>query len=104
MKLIQSRDNAFFKQLRKLAESGRERRKAGQTLLDGVHLVESYEKIIAPLDTLVVAESALAGGEIADYLAGREVVVLADALMRELGLVEVGRTGVVGMMRGATGV
>lgn len=85
MKLIQSRDNAFFKQLRKLAESGRERRKAGQTLLDGVHLVESYEKIIAPLDTLVVAESALAGGEIADYLAGREVVVLADALMRELG-------------------
>jgi TrmH family RNA methyltransferase len=44
MKLIQSRDNAFFKQLRKLAESGRERRKAGQTLLDGVHLVESYEK------------------------------------------------------------
>ena len=88
MKLIQSRDNAFFKQLRKLAESGRERRKAGQTLLDGVHLVESYEKIIAPLDTLVVAESALAGGEIADYLAGREVVVLADALMRELGLVD----------------
>ena len=26
------------------------------------------------------------------------------SLMRELGLVEVGRTGVVGMMRGATGI
>ena len=44
MKLIQSRDKRLFKQLRKLAESGRERRKAGQTLLDGVHLVEAYEK------------------------------------------------------------
>lgn len=88
MKLIQSRDNAFFKQLRKLAESGRERRKAGLTLLDGVHLVEAYEQAIAVLDTLVVAESALASGEIADYVAGREVVVLADALMRELGLVD----------------
>jgi len=42
MKLIQSRDNPFFKALKRLAESGRERRKTGQTLLDGVHLVEAY--------------------------------------------------------------
>lgn len=88
MKLIQSRDNAFFKQLKRLAESGRERRKAGQTLLDGVHLVEAYEKAIGPLETLVVAESALAGGEVATYVAGREIVVLADTLMRDLGLVD----------------
>ncbi len=88
MKLIQSRDNAFFKQLKKLAESGRERRKAGLTVLDGVHLVEAYEKAFGRLDTLVVAESALAGGEVADYVAGRDVVVLADALMRDLGLVD----------------
>jgi TrmH family RNA methyltransferase len=45
MKLIQSRDNPFFKQLKRLAESGRERRKAGRTLLDGVHLVEAYEAV-----------------------------------------------------------
>ena len=88
MKLIQSRDNAFFKQLKKLAESGRERRKAGQTVLDGVHLVEAYEKAFGRLDTLVVAESALTGGEVADYAAGRDVVALADALMRDLGLVD----------------
>ena len=43
MKRIQSRDNPFFKGLKRLAESGRERRKTGQTLLDGVHLVEAYE-------------------------------------------------------------
>lgn len=88
MKLIQSRDNAFYKQLKKLAESGRERRKTGQTLLDGVHLVESFEAVHGPVETLVVAESALQGGEIAAYVEGRETIVLADALMRELGLVD----------------
>lgn len=88
MKLIQSRDNAFFKQLKRLAESGRERRKTGQTLLDGVHLVEAYEKTFGPLENLIVAESALVSGEIAAYLEGRQAVVLADALMRDLGLVD----------------
>lgn len=86
MKLIQSRYNALFKQLKKLAESGRERRKAGLTLLDGVHLVQAYEEAFGRLDTLIVAESASA--ETADYAAGRELVVLADALMRDLGLVD----------------
>lgn len=88
MKHIQSRDNAFYKQLKKLAESGRERKKSGQTLLDGVHLVEAYEATCGPVETLVVSESALAGGEVAAYVGDRETVVLADALMRELGLVD----------------
>jgi len=88
MKLIQSRDNPFFKSLKRLAESGRERRKTGRTLLDGVHLVEAYEQAIGPVETLVVAESALAGGEIAAYVESREGIILADALMRDLGLVD----------------
>ncbi len=88
MKLIRSRDNAFFKQLKRLAESGRERRKQGRTLLDGVHLVDSYEAAHGLVETLVVAESALAGGEIAAFVAGRDPVVLADALLRDLGLVD----------------
>lgn len=88
MKLIQSRDNAFFKQLKRLAESGRERRKSGRTLLDGVHLVEAYEAVHGPAETLIAAEAALAGGEIAAFVAGRDIVVLSDALMRDLGLVD----------------
>jgi hypothetical protein len=88
MKLIQSRDNPFFKGLKRLAESGRERRKTGHTLLDGVHLVESYEAVHGPVEALIVAESALASGEIAAYVAGRDVVVLADSLLRDLGLVD----------------
>lgn len=88
MKLIQSRDNPFFKSLKRLAESGRERRKTGQTLLDGVHLVEAYEAIFGPVETLIVAESALTGGEVARFVEARETVVLADSLLRDLGLVE----------------
>jgi TrmH family RNA methyltransferase len=88
MKLIQSRDNVFFKSLKRLAESGRERRKTGQTLLDGVHLVEAYEAVFGPVETLIVAESAQAGGEVAGFVEGRETVVLADSLMRDLGLVD----------------
>lgn len=88
MKLIQSRENACFKQLKKLAESGRERRKTGQTLLDGLHLVEAFEQAYGRLPTLVVAEGAVANPEIAAYAAGRDLVVLSDVLMRELGLVD----------------
>jgi TrmH family RNA methyltransferase len=88
MKLIQSRDNPFFKSLKRLAESGRERRKTGQTLLDGVHLVEAYETACGLVETLIVAESALAGGEVGRFVEGRETVVLADTLMRDLGLVD----------------
>ena len=88
MTLIQSRDNAFFKQLKKLAESGRERRKQGLTLLDGAHLVRAYEAAIGPVERLVVAETALKSPEIAALTAGRAPTLLNDALMRELGLVD----------------
>lgn len=41
-KRIRSRDNAFFKLLLKLAGSSRARRDAGQTLLDGAHLLRAW--------------------------------------------------------------
>ncbi len=41
-KRISSRDNAFFKSLLRLAGSSRERRDAGQTLLDGPHLLRAW--------------------------------------------------------------
>ncbi|MCL2524172.1 MAG: RNA methyltransferase [Betaproteobacteria bacterium] len=88
VKLIHSRDNPFFKHLKRLAESGRERKKSGQTLLDGLHLVESYEAAYGSVETLVAAESALASGEIAAFVANRDIVTLSDALMCDLGLVD----------------
>ncbi len=88
MKHIQSRDNAVYKQLKKLAESGRERRKAGQTLLDGLHLVEAWEQHRGPVAQLIVGETALQQPEIAAYVQGRALICLSDVLLRELGLVD----------------
>lgn len=84
MKHIQSRDNAQFKQLRKLATTARARREAGQTLIDGAHLFRSaLEAGVRPRMALV-AERALHQPEIASLLAGQEVLLLADALFDEL--------------------
>ena len=55
-KHIVSRDNAVFKYLKKLAESARERRAEGKTLLDGVHLIESYCKAFAEPDLVIIPE------------------------------------------------
>ena len=71
MKLIQSRDNPFFKGLKRLAESGRERRKTGHTLLDGVHLVESYEAERCDRISLMHAGKVLASDTPAGLCAAR---------------------------------
>lgn len=42
MKHISSQDNPFYKELSKLSSSARQRGKAGQTLLDGAHLLAAY--------------------------------------------------------------
>jgi TrmH family RNA methyltransferase len=55
-KHITSRDNNLFKQLKKLADSSRERRKTGETLLDGVHLVEGYHQHFGEPTLLVIPE------------------------------------------------
>lgn len=88
MKHIASRDNAFYKQLKRLAQSGRERKQLGQTILDGVHLIEAYEATVGTLETLVVSDHALEQPEIAQLLQNREAVVLTEALFREAAVVD----------------
>ena len=86
MKIIRSRDNTFVKQIVALAHSSRERRKAGLTVLDGIHLVRSYIDAQGPPHAVAVAESALARDELAGVLAKcspQTVNVLADKLMAE---------------------
>ncbi|MCB5183941.1 RNA methyltransferase [Methylobacillus gramineus] len=55
-KHITSRDNSLFKELKKLADTSRERRKTGKTLLDGVHLVTAYIEQFGMPELLVIAE------------------------------------------------
>ncbi len=55
-KHIISRDNPVFKHLKKLSETARERRAEGKTLLDGVHLIESYMATFGDPDVLIIPE------------------------------------------------
>lgn len=92
MKQIASRDNPHFKALKKLCQSGRERRKTGRIVLDGMHLIESYVQRFGPPEEAVVSESGRARAEIAAYLSGgileTAVIAVDDALFDELASVE----------------
>jgi TrmH family RNA methyltransferase len=55
-KHIVSRDNPVFKTLKKLSENARERRAEGKTLLDGVHLIESYLQVFGEPELIVIPE------------------------------------------------
>ena len=87
MKLIQSNDNPFFKELLKLTGSARQRGKANQTLLDGAHLLAaSLDAGIFPLHILLNTE-ALQDTEITALLerAGEvPITLLENKLFTEL--------------------
>lgn len=55
-KHITSRDNPVFKQLRKLADQSRERKKTASTLLEGVHLIEAYHQVYGEPRLLIIPE------------------------------------------------
>lgn len=92
VKHIVSRENPHFKALKKLCQSGRERRKTGRIVLDGMHLIESLIASGRSPIEVVVSETKQRIDEIARFLAGcaadQTVTVLADALFDELAPVE----------------
>jgi TrmH family RNA methyltransferase len=95
MKTISSRDNAFYKDLKALATSAQARRKAGRTLLDGVHLCQSWLDLRGMPLHCIVSEAALANPEVAAIVrrageGGAPVTALPDALAAALSQVEHG--------------
>ncbi len=68
IKRISSRDNPFYKSLLKLSSSARERRDAGQTLLDGAHLLRAFLDAGGTPQHLLLNEQALQDAEIAALL------------------------------------
>lgn len=86
-KHITSRDNPYFKSLRKLAESARERRKAGKTLLDGEHLIAACAATGQLPEALLLSQGASATPAINALLAKLKdvpVIELAPGLFGEL--------------------
>ncbi len=86
---ISSRENPQYKQLKQLAGSAQARRKAAQTVLDGVHLCEAWLQHKGTPALCVVSDSAQSNPEVAKIIAECErrhgdCIVLSDALFAPL--------------------
>jgi TrmH family RNA methyltransferase len=95
MKSITSRDNPLYKELKQLATSSQARRKAGRTLLDGVHLCETYLAHGGMPVLCVASESSLQDGEVAAIVSQCEAkhvkcIALPEAMYQALSQVENG--------------
>ena len=95
MKLISSRENAQYKDLKHLATSSQARRKAGRTLLDGVHLCETWLQLRGLPEQCIVSDSGLRHPEVVAIVAKLEAahahcIQLPDALYDALSQVEHG--------------
>jgi TrmH family RNA methyltransferase len=95
MKTITSRDNPTYKELKLLAGSSQARRRAGRTLLDGVHLCQAWLELRGMPLQVLVAEGALANPEVAGLVqrceeARAHVTAFPDALYTPLSQVEHG--------------
>ncbi|MBI3041514.1 MAG: RNA methyltransferase [Betaproteobacteria bacterium] len=101
MKRIGSPANPGFKALRQLVESSRERRKAGLSVLDGIHLVAAYREHVGRPQRIAVSSQGMERAEIRallERLKGVDAVVLDDALFRQLSSV-VTPTGIVAVVK-----
>lgn len=87
MKAITSADNPRFRALLKLAHSSRERRDAGLSLLDGIHLVAAYAEHVGVPNEIVLNHDGAENLEVAQLLARLKIdnaLLLSDALFRQL--------------------
>jgi len=105
MEHITSRQNAHFKQARKLAESARERNKANQILLDGTRLIGAYAAQFGLEEsTLLVSEQGASRPDIQQILQSaspRHAYLLAEELFAQITQVETpeGINAIVGIPR-----
>lgn len=95
MKVISSRDNPLYKELKILASNAQARRKSGRTLLDGVHLCQAYLDQVGKASLCIVSDNSLAHHEVADLVGRCEAmhvhcVVFPESLYQALSQVEHG--------------
>ncbi len=86
MKHITSKDNPLFKRLKTLAQDGD--KTGGTALLDGVHLIQTWQQQKGVPLLMVVSESGLNKPEIAQLLPEEGVVCFPDTLFRQLSPVD----------------
>ncbi len=99
-KHIVSRDNPVFKTMKKLAENARERRAEGKTLLDGVHLIESYCAAFGEPELIIIPEgkSSLEATQLMQQLEHVNTIMLPTLMFAELTPV-VSSTGILALVK-----
>jgi TrmH family RNA methyltransferase len=95
IKSISSRDNPLYKELKQLAASSQARRKAGRSLLDGVHLCDAYLQHVGIPQLCLVNETSHRDAEVLPIFskcdaAGVRCIVFPDPLFAALSQVEHG--------------
>lgn len=95
MKPITSRDNPLYKELKQLATSTQARRRAGRSLLDGVHLCDAYLQHRGVPPMCVVSDTATVNPEVAAIVVqcdagGAQCISLPEPLYQALSQVEHG--------------
>jgi len=101
MKKIESAENPQFKLMRQLVHSSRERRRSGLTVLDGIHLVQSYESGVGAPEQVWVSETGVKNNEIKQILkesSSSQILILTDRLFDQLSLVAT-PTGIVAVVK-----
>jgi len=91
MQIITSREHALFKQLMKLIRSTQQRKREKLTVLDGIHLVQTYYQVYGSPFKLLISESACQQPEIASFLKQLNQslehncsLVMSDALFKQI--------------------
>jgi len=104
-KHITSRENPVFKQLKRLTDNARERKQDGKTLLDGVHLIESYMEAFdepehAGLELIIIPEgkSSLEATNLMQRLQDVRTVMFPTLMFAEITPVA-SSTGILAMVK-----
>ena len=90
MPIITSRDHPLVKQLIRLEGSSQYRKKAGLTLLDGIHLIQIYCSVLGMPENLIVSQSYIDDAENEHFLtilfghALPKITITSDALFRAI--------------------
>ena len=101
LKTITSADNTQFKALLKLVHSSRERRLAGFSLLDGVHLLQAYQARFGTPEQLVVSQAGQVVPEIQELIrlqSAAQTLLLSDSLFKQLSSVAT-PTGIIAVIK-----
>ena len=87
MQRVTSRNNERLREVVRLIESSRDRRKSGRCVLEGAHLIDVYTTRVGAPETLVIVDDRLADPAIAQLLArvpASRIVAIPRTVFSEL--------------------